>query len=135
MVDYAITPSSVLPTGSTGIQVANASAAVTAGQAIRVSGGTVAPAQADSLANTVGAAGIALASAAIGQPVSYVTGGTVDMGAVFAVGDVVVLSAAAAGGIAPVADLASTNAVVVMGIATTSNLLKLDLNNSGVVKA
>lgn len=133
MVDYVVTPANVQPTGSLNIGTNPAGAAVTAGQPLRLSGGQVFPAQADDVATSV-VAGIALNDAATGQPVNHTRTGTINMGATFAVGDVVVLSAAAAGGIAPVADLATTNAVSILGVATTAALLKMEFNNSGVVK-
>lgn len=134
MVDYTVTPANVQPTGSLEITRAIAGAAITAGQPLRQSGGLVYPAQADALINAT-VIGISLNGAAVGQPVSYTKSGTIDMGTTFAVGDVVVLSAAAAGGIAPVADLVSTNAVSLLGVATTVELLKMEFNNSGVAIA
>ena len=135
MVDYSVTPTAVQPVGSLGIAQGIAGGTIAAGMPVRAAGGTLNAAQADSLSNAGTVVGIALNGGAIGQPISYVTNGTVQYNAVFTVGDVVVLSAAAAGGIAPVADLASTNAVVILGVATSTQLLKLDFINSGVVAA
>ncbi len=134
MVDYVVTSSAVQPTGSLNITRAIAGSAISAGQPLKISGGTVTLCQANSLANLGEVVGIALNSASIGQPVTYVGGGTIEMGAIFSVGDVVVVSAAAAGGIAPVADLVATNGVAILGVATSTSLLKLDFINSGVVK-
>ena len=47
------------------------------------------------------------------------------------IGTVYVLSAAAAGGIAPWADLVSTDIVSVLGVATATTELEIKLLNSG----
>jgi len=134
MVDYVITAANVKPTGSLGIQSAIAAATITAGQVVRAIGGTVTPAQADSIPNSASVVGVALNGGATGQPVNFVTGGTVEVGTAFAIGDVVVLSAGAAGAMAPVADLSTGNVAVILGVATTTDILKIGLNNSGVAK-
>jgi hypothetical protein len=63
--------------------------------------------------------GIALHGASLSQPLRLQNGGTITMGATVAIGQAYFLSAAAAGGVCPYADLASTNWVVFIGIGTT----------------
>lgn len=79
--------------------------------------------------------GIALNNAAAEQPVRILQAGDIDLGVALAVGQIYVLSPAAAGGIAPVGDLAAGNYVSIIGIATAADNLHVDINNSGVQKA
>jgi hypothetical protein len=94
-----------------------AGAAVTAGEAVYVAAdGTIKPAKSNTatapVADTTyppeaGAVGIALNSAALGQPVVVQSAGPVALGVATVPGMVYVVSAANAGGIAPFADLAT----------------------------
>lgn len=98
----------------------------------RNSAGEFEAAQADDAANA-NVRGLALHDAIANQPIAYLTGGplTITSGAV--VGAVYVLSAAAAGGIAPFADLVSTNIVTVLGVASAAGTIEIKLHNSAVV--
>lgn len=78
--------------------------------------------------------GIALNSAASGQPIRVQTDGSINLGATLVVGQVYAVSAANAGGVAPYSDLASTNYVTLLGVATTAALLKMQPLQSGIVK-
>jgi hypothetical protein len=88
-------------------------------------------AQADAEDSAV-AVGIALNDAADGQPISYLVSGGIDPGATVAVGTVYVVSANAAGGIAPVSDLASTEYVTILGVGVTTSRINVDIKQSGV---
>lgn len=135
MVDYAVTASSVAPGTNAVIRRGTAgAAAITAGQSVRLSAGTLVLAQADSSANVSGFLGVSLNDGAPGQPVNYIESGEYNSGATATAGDVAVISAAAAGGIAPVADLVSTNAVVVVGVFTTTTNIRLIDSGDAVVK-
>ena len=137
MVDYSVTAANVRIGANATIQRGTAGGAITAGQAIRVSSNALVTAQADSAANSTDFSGVALNGAALGQPVNYVDiklGGEYNPGATGVVGDVVVLSAANAGGIAPVADLASTNAALIIGIFVTTTSIRLVYSGDSVVK-
>ena len=57
------------------------------------------------------------------------------LGGTVAVGQAYVVSAANAGGIAPYADLASTNQVTLLGVGQTTSRIKLAGNASGIAKA
>lgn len=66
---------------------------------------------------------IALNDAAADQPVTLMSGGVVNLGAILTVGVVYVLSATA-GKICPAADLVTGNRLTILGAATTTSLLK-----------
>jgi len=133
MVD--ISPGTVTHTvGETDVRNGICGVAITGGDPLRLNSSTTRfePAQADA-ASTATVVGLALHAAAIGQPIAYAISGPLTMGSVLTVGTVYVLSAAAAGGIAPWADLASTEIVSVLGVATAATALPLSINNSGAV--
>lgn len=75
--------------------------------------------------------GIAANDAAVGQPISYVKTGKVDLGATLSIGKVY-CAGAAAGGIAPVDDVLTGDFVTILGVASTTALLIMGLNVSGV---
>ncbi len=82
--------------------------------------------------------GIALHSAASGQPILVAKpqrGGDINLGATLAVGTIYVVSAGAAGGIAPLTDLSSGHYPVIIGVATTSSNLSMTLIDPSVAKA
>ena len=83
-------------------------------------------------AATASVVGIALNNASDGQPLTYaMPGSVVNMGATVTVGEIYVLSGTA-GGVAPEADLASDDYVVILGVGVTTANLKFSLINSGV---
>jgi hypothetical protein len=131
MADISVTAASVVPTSTTKRQTKNAAAAITAGQVVYVnSSDLVALADNDASVTTAAAVGIALNSCAAGQPCSYATSGDVTFNAVLTAGAVYVLSSTA-GGIAPVADLASDDYVTILGVASTTTNLTININASG----
>lgn len=133
MANLTITVASVAP-GSTA-QTANgiAGATITAGAGVYIdtaNSNVIKPALATSLlASTL--AGIALHGALTGQPITYIAAGTYTAGATVAVGTTYVVSATS-GLLCPVADLASTNYVSHVGIATSTTVINVQRNNSGV---
>jgi hypothetical protein len=129
MADIAVTAANVRNYGASMIH-GTLGTTVTAGQVVYQD-----PADGKyKLADTNGAsapirtpAGIALNGGGDGQPVAIATGGgLLDLGATLAVGHVYVLSATA-GGIAPVADLATGHYTVVLGVATATNRLRMSM--------
>jgi hypothetical protein len=78
--------------------------------------------------------GVAVNDAAALQPVEYGITGTIDMGAILAIGQTYIVGAGP-GGLAPEADAAVGNFTTVVGIATTANILKLGILQSGVAHA
>jgi hypothetical protein len=86
-------------------------------------------------ANKAAAAGIVLTPAASDGTFLYaVPGAEVDLGATLAVGQVYCVSATS-GAICPYADLVSTNRVTILGVASTTAKLLLDISVSNTQKA
>lgn len=132
MVDIAITAANVAPTANTQRLTKIAAAAITAGQAVYVNAtDNLALADADLSAAAAAAVGIALNNAAINQPCSYAVGGDITINAVATVGAVYVLSGDA-GGVAPVADLASADYVTILGVGKTTTSIQLGINATGI---
>lgn len=95
---------------------------VTAGMPVyRATDGDLEAAQADASA-TAAILGVALHGASAGQPLRIQTKGKMNIGATVAVGTLYVVSAAAAGGIAPDSDLGTGNyfSPVCYGISTSN---------------
>ena len=112
----------------------NAGAAITAGQVVYLdASGNVQPAKCSGTATLAGAVGIALNSApGANQPIVYAPSGTVvGFGAVLASGQIYVLSANT-GNIAPAADLVTGNYTVILGVATSTSNLQINIIASGV---
>lgn len=78
--------------------------------------------------------GISLNAALAGQPVDFLTGGDIVIGATVAVGTIYCLSGTA-GGICPAADLVSGMETTVIGVATSATNLNVlnPIYNSGVL--
>ena len=137
MADLTVTAANVsLQDGTIGYGTAGAT--ITAGQSLYkdpADGNSLKPANADA-AGTAAVAGVALNSASSGQPVAYVSGGIYNAGATVAVGTVYVLSDAASGGIAPIADFATGSGgstVSIIGVGVTTGRIDVSIHNSGAV--
>lgn len=87
-------------------------------------------ADADLSSAAASAAGIFLTPAAIDGYAVIAMSGPVDVGATLTVGETYVVSGTA-GGIAPIADLATGDYVTLLGIATAAGKLQLDISASG----
>ena len=136
MADLSITAANVVA-DSVSKQEYTAGAAITAGQAVYVdtANSNVAKlAQADGTALEATVKGIALNTASIGQPVSIAVSGDLDIGATVGVATVYIISTAA-GAICPVADLASSSYLSIVGVGTAADNLKISIINSGIEKA
>lgn len=135
MADLTITASQVLPGSDSTSQFAQgtAGASITAGQVLYYdsTAATYKLADNNDTQATSVVAGIALHAAGTGQPIRLQTAGpiTLGAGAAPAVGSVYVLSATA-GGIAPVADLATGNRTTILGVGGASNTVTLRINSS-----
>lgn len=121
MADLTITAANVLHTSgnkASGI----AGATILAGQAVYLDSATntLKLAQANGSAALADAVGIALHGSLSGQPLEYaLNGAVINIGATTAKTTTYLLSAAAAGGIAPTADvITATNRLVQLGYAT-----------------
>ncbi len=119
MADLVVTATSVLKGANATLGSGIAGEALTAGKAVylKASDSRYYLAQCDGTAEESTVAGIALHAAGVAQPIQFQTGGTMNIGATTAKTTAYVLSAAA-GGIAPQADLVGTNRIVYVGYAT-----------------
>lgn len=133
MADVSVTATAVVPASDTQYADGILGAAVTAGQSVYYDSatGTYKLADANASSTTAATAGIAMNGGAIGQPVKVAIGGSINPGFTVTPGAVYVQSATA-GGIAPVADLASGHYPVIIGIGTTASNLKLSMFRGGV---
>lgn len=134
MADITVTPANVQPTTTTLYRTMTAGGTITAGMVLyENSSGNAVAAQANS-ATTDDIVGVALGGASSGQKVTVAIGGDINPGGTAVVGMVYCLSAGAAGGIAPYADLVSTNYVSFLGVGTTASNIKLGILNGGIAK-
>lgn len=135
MADFSVTAASVVKTANTAISEGIAGGTLTAGQAVYIDtsdSSKLKGCDADASASSV-AAGITLHGASSGQPIKYATSGNLTFNAAFAAGDCVCVSTTV-GGLAPYADLASGDFVTVVGIATSTTNLKIQINASETAK-
>lgn len=134
MTDVSITAANVIAGSGAVTVTGTAGATITAGQAVYLD-------TADSkykLADNNGASalirtpvGIALNGASNGQPLTIQKKGPITIGGTLTAGAAYYLSDTP-GGICPVADLATGEYPTVLGIATSTSVLALDINASGV---
>lgn len=136
MADLVITAANVVPGATAKTRAGTAGAAVTPGQPLyEAADGKWYPADCDSAtAAARSPLGLALNTAAAGQPVDVVRGGPVILGAVLTAGVGYYLSATA-GGICPVADLASGDYPVFLGFAISASVLDVTIVEAGVALA
>ena len=131
MSDISITAANVDEGTEIGKETGVAGATITAGQSLYLgSNGKLLLADADTESKAV-CRGIALHGASEDQPITYKRAGTLDMGATLVRGTVYVVSTTA-GGIAPWADLSSGDYVTILGIATTTAILTINIQVSGI---
>ena len=135
-IDITVTAGSVDPDDDAVTRVVTAGATITAGQPVYLdpSDSNKAKTAVTTNATTANCAGIALHGASNGQDLRIITGGTVNIGATVAVGEVYVLSDNA-GGIAPDADNGAGDYVTILGIGTTTAKIKVNILVSGVAHA
>lgn len=133
MADLSITAANVVQGSDAKVESGVAGETITAGMAVylKSSDGRLWKAVATSAAEA-DAKGIALHAALAGQPLAYQKGGSMNIGGTTDKATTYMVSAAAAGGIAPQADLASTNKIVRLGYATaTDGTFVVDIRNTG----
>jgi hypothetical protein len=137
MADLSITAASVVAGDDARITYGTAGATITAGQAVykEAADDKFKLADCDSATAAVRSpVGIALNGAADGQPLAIVNKGPVTIGATLTAGVAYYLSPNA-GGIAPVADLAAGDYPVIIGIATSTSVLEVGIQEAGVALA
>lgn len=134
-VDVTQTPANVLGNAGSPTIKKIAGATLIAGDVVYEDGTNgMKTALADVVA-TAGVVGICQNGGADNQPVTVQTGGIINVGATLTLGETYVLSAANAGKIAPVGDIAGTNSPTILGVAISTSLLQLSINVSGILHA
>lgn len=134
MANLTITATGVLPGANARINHTYvAGEAVTAGQSayLKPSDSKLWLAQCDGNTDEATIAGICLNGAAAGQPVSLQEEGDITIGATVVVGATYVVSATA-GGICPVADLATTNKLSYIGYGISATQIRLNRKTTGI---
>lgn len=132
MTDIAITPANVVGDGSSSRATGTAGVAILAGQAVYLDSVTNKYKLSDS--NLTGAktvSGIALNGAAINQPVVIQKSGPITIGGTLVKGTTYCQSITP-GGICPQADITTGGDVVVLGVATSTTVLGLNIQVTGV---
>lgn len=110
-----------------------AGATITAGQPLYRNPTTLKMHPGDSDSATTGAhtiEGIALHGASDGQPITWQESGLINLGATLVVGETYFLGDVA-GGIVPRGDMSIGEYVVPLGVAQTTAVMKMAINNSG----
>ncbi len=139
MADITVTAANVLP-GSDANVLTNylAGETITAGMAVylKSSDSRWWKAQCDSTAAEAGSAGlgIALMGSSAGQAVAVQISGSITIGATVVATTQYIVSATA-GGICPIADIVSTNYLSLLGYGSTTAILIMNKNATGIVKA
>lgn len=134
MADLTITAANVVAGSGASVRHGTAGATITAGQVVYLDSSTSTYKLADNNSATAAVrspTGIALNGAASGQPVGVLTRGPITIGAALTAGVAYYLSDTP-GGIGPVADLASGEYPTIIGIATSTTVLDVDLLEAGV---
>lgn len=134
MADLVITAASVVAGATAALGRGTAGATITAGQALYYDSATATYKLADSDSATAAVrtcAGIALHASLSGQPIAFIISGPITIGATMTAGVAYYLSKTA-GGICPVADIASGGYSTIIGIATSTTVLDVKIHSSGV---
>lgn len=134
MVDLVVTAASCVPAAGTLIEWGTAGATITAGKAIYLAASTNKWGLADANSATAEvrqATAVALTGSSDGQPLAYMRTGDVTLGATMTAGVAYYLSDTP-GGICPVADIGAGEYVCLIGISTSTTVLKVAPVYSGV---
>lgn len=137
MADISITAANVIAQGNADIKWVKAGAAIAAGEMVyrEASSGKYKLADADSATQEVQeTTGMALNSAADGQPLAIVTGGDVALGSVLTAGARYYLSSTP-GKIQPEADLSAGEEINLIGLAKSATVLEVRITRPGVTVA
>lgn len=131
MADLTVTAANVVAAEGADVRNGRSGGTITAGQVVYKDPTDNKVKLADSNGQaTAEAKGIALNSASLNQPISWIAGGNINPGATVAEGEIYAVSSTA-GGIAPEADLASDEWVTTLGIGTSTSNIKLKINIGG----
>lgn len=135
MADISITAANVVKGSNAVVEAGTAGATITAGQVVYkdASDGKYKLADADSATAAAKAPrGIALNGASNNQPLSILRSGDITIGATLTPGTAYYLSPTTAGGICPLADVASGDDVVLLGLAESASVLAVGIQITGV---
>jgi len=134
MADLTLTAANVLAGSNATTNLGTAGATITAGQVVYFDDTTKTYKLADTDSATAAVrspVGIALNGASAGQPLMVQTGGDITLGAVLTAGTAYYLSGNP-GGICPVADVASGDYPVILGMAKSTSVLAIKIVEAGV---
>ena len=134
MADLTLTAANVLAGSNATTNLGTAGATITAGQVVYFDDTTKTYKLADTDSATAAVRspiGIALNGASSGQPLMVQTGGDITLGAVLTAGVAYYLSGNP-GGICPVADVASGDYPVILGMAKSTSVLAIKIVEAGV---
>lgn len=137
MADITVTSTSVIPGANATVLTGTAGETITAGQSVYLNASSLwMKAQCDGTALEAGSSnrGIAVTGAAINQSINVQIAGTITIGATVVATTQYIVSATA-GGICPIADIASTNYLTLLGYASTTGALVMNASATGVQKA
>jgi hypothetical protein len=137
MADLSITASSVIADSSARMATGTAGETVTAGKMVYYDTATRTYKLADNNSGTAAVRspiGMALHAASTGQPLTIAKGGDITLGAVLTAGISYYLSDTP-GGICPVADLTTGEYPVLVGMARSTSVLSLRIQEAGVALA
>ncbi len=134
MTDLTVVAANVQPTANLNTKRRTAGEVITAGQAVFINAsGALELSSNDLTAPEAECDGIALQGCAAGHPCEFGVRGEIDMGVILTIGEVYVVGAAA-GGIAPHVDPGVGDFGTLIGVATTTSLLKLAPLASGAAR-
>jgi len=132
MADLTITPANVVAGSNATRDIGTAGETIVAGKAVFLNAATNKWMLSDNNGTgTRQVKGIALNGASLNQPLSVLKDGDVTIGATLVAGQDYWLSATA-GGICPRADLATGMDTILIGIAKSTTVLAVDIQDSGV---
>ena len=134
MADLVVTAANCVAGATASIRRGTAGATITAGQPLYYDSATATYKLADSDSATAAVrapVGISLHASLANQPIAMVDGGPLTLGATLVAGLAYYLSKTA-GGICPVADIASGGYSTILGIATSTTVLDVKIHSSGV---
>jgi len=138
MADLTITPANVVAAAGATTRTVTAGETITAGQAVYLESDDslywLASNDVDD--EEVAVAGISLHGALAGQPLTIITGGNLGLGTGtgLTVG-MLIFCSATAGGLAPFADIVSTNRMCMIGFCPAANTLTVSIYNFGIALA
>ena len=135
MVDITITPASVVKGTNARTENSTAGATIAAGKTVVKDPATKKMVLADSNHATVELRtpdGIALHAAEPNQPLQFLIAGDITIGATLTAGTAYYASDTP-GGICPVADVGSGEKVSLIGLASSTSVLRVDIQSPGVV--